>query len=171
MKTKIVLLGIISLLSAAPALLAQDRIINSRPIEQTVKYQTALEIDISLGERALFPPGVKEKMKLTKAQKIEMKPIENDFANTSEQFQKENQQNIDAAKLANQQARASKNAAQIQAARKQLQDIWLGLKSAREAGINQIKPLLTPDQLVILMDEKNQWRENHADEANDPSAN
>ena len=37
--------------------------------------------------------------------------------------------------------------------------------------VKQIKPLLTPDQLVILEDPKNQWRENHVNEANDPSAN
>ena len=31
--------------------------------------------------------------------------------------------------------------------------------------------LLTADQITILEDPKNQWRENHGAEANDPSAN
>jgi hypothetical protein len=34
-----------------------------------------------------------------------------------------------------------------------------------------VKPLLTPGQITILEDPKNQWRENHGAEANDPSAN
>jgi hypothetical protein len=37
--------------------------------------------------------------------------------------------------------------------------------------VTQIRPLLTPDQLAILDDPQNQWRENHGQEANDPSAN
>jgi hypothetical protein len=41
----------------------------------------------------------------------------------------------------------------------------------RETAVNQIKPLLTPDQITILEDAQNQWRENHAAEANDLSAN
>jgi hypothetical protein len=81
-----------------------------------------------------------------------------------------NQPRINAALEANRQARESKDTAQIQAARKQLQDVWAGLQPYRAAAVNQIKPLLTPDQLTILEDPRNQWRENHVDEANDPSA-
>lgn len=164
MKTKFILLAIgSSLLLAAPALLAQN---NSTTDTQTRKYQKALK-----GEQLLLPAGLKEKLNLTDEQKAELKPIEDDFANTSRQFQTANQPRIDAALEANRQARASKDTAQIQAARKQLQDVWVGLQRYRDAAINQIKPLLTPDQLTILEDPKNQWRENHADEANDPSAN
>jgi hypothetical protein len=36
--------------------------------------------------------------------------------------------------------------------------------------VRQIKPLLTPAQLNVLEDPKNQWRESHGNEANDPSA-
>jgi Spy/CpxP family protein refolding chaperone len=136
-----------------------------------VKYQVALENDRSLGERSLLPPGLKEKMKLTDEQRADLKPIEDDFANTSQQYQIANQPRIDAAQEANRQARASKDAAQIQAARNQLQQVWAGLQPDREAAVNKIKPLLTPDQLKVLDDAKNQWRENHAAEANDPSAN
>jgi Spy/CpxP family protein refolding chaperone len=136
-----------------------------------VKYQKAFENDRSLGERSLLPPGLKEKMKLTDEQRADLKPIEDDFANTSEQYQTANQPRIDAAQEANRQARASKDTAQIQAARKQLQQVWAGLQPDREAAVNKIKPLLTPDQLKVLEDAKNQWRENHAAEANDPSAN
>jgi len=68
-------------------------------------------------------------------------------------------------------ARASKDAAQIQAARKQLQAVWAGLQPDRVAAVTKIKPLLTPDQLTVLEDAKNQWHENQADEASDPSAN
>jgi Spy/CpxP family protein refolding chaperone len=172
MKTKLTLLWISSsLVLAAPTLQAQNTNTNSLPLTQTLKYQVALEQDRSLGERSLLPPGLKEKMKLTDAQRSELKPIEDDFANTSQQYQIANQPRIDAAQEANRQARESKDAARIQAARQQLQQVWAGLQSDRVAAVTKIKPLLTPVQLKVLEDPKNQWRENHADEANDPSAN
>ena len=171
MNTKLTLLAISSsLVLAAPALLAQTTNTNTLPLTQTVKYQAALENDRSLGERSLLPPGLKEKMKLTNEQRTELKPIEDDFANTSQQYQIANQPRIDAAQEANRQARVSKDTAQIQAAREQLQQVWAGLQPYREAAVKQIKPLLTPEQLTVLEDAKNQWRENHADEVNDPSA-
>jgi hypothetical protein len=172
MKNKLTLLAISSLLVlAAPALLAQNTNTNTLPLTQTLKYQAALENDRSLGERSLLSPGLKEKMKLTDAQRTELKPIEDDFANTCQEYQTANQPRIDAAQEANRQARASKDTTQIQAARKQLQQVWAGLQPYREAAVKQIKPLLTPDQLKVLEDPKNQWHENHADEVNDPSAN
>jgi Spy/CpxP family protein refolding chaperone len=171
MNTKLTLLAISSsLVLAAPALLAQTTNTNTLPLTQTVKYQAALENDRSLGERSLLPPGLKEKMKLTNEQRTELKPIEDDFANTSQQYQIANQPRIDAAQEANRQARVSKDTAQIQAAREQLQQVWAGLQPYRETAVKQIKPLLTPEQLTVLEDAKNQWRENHADEVNDPSA-
>jgi Spy/CpxP family protein refolding chaperone len=162
-----------SLVLATPALLAQDTNTNtnSLPLTQTVKYQKAFENDRSLGERSLLPPGLREKLKLTDEQRGELKPIEDDFANTCQQYQIANQPRIDAAEEANRQARESKDTAQIQAAREQLQQVWAGLQPDREAAVKQIKPLLTPDQLKVLVDAKNQWRENHAAEENDPSAN
>ena len=172
MKTKLTLLVISSsLVLATPPLLAQTTNTNTLSLTQTVKYQAALEKDRSLGERSLLPPGLKEKLKLTEAQRSELKPIEQDFANTSQQYQTANQPRIDAAQEANRQARVSKDTAQIQAARRQLHQVWAGLQPYREAAVKQIQPLLTPDQLKVLEDPKNQWRENHADEANDPSAN
>jgi Spy/CpxP family protein refolding chaperone len=173
MKTKLTLLAIgSSLVLAAPALLAQDtNINNTNTLIQTWKYQKALEKDRSLGEQGLLLPGLKEKLKLTDEQRSELKPIEDDFANSSWEYKVANQPRIDAAQEAIRQARASKNTEQIQAARKQLQNVWAGLQPYRVTAVNQIKPLLTPDQLVILEDPKNQWRENHGEEANDPSAN
>jgi Spy/CpxP family protein refolding chaperone len=174
MKTKLTLLAISSsLVLAAPALLAQNTNTNTNtlPLTQTVKYQAALENDRSLGERSLLPPGLKEKLKLTEDQRTELKPIEDDFANTCQQYQTANQPRIDAAQEANRQARASKDTAKIEAARKQLQQVWAGLRPYREAAVKQIKPLLTPDQLKVLEDPENQWHENHGAEANDPSAN
>jgi len=174
MKTKLTLLAISSsLVLAAPALLAQDITTNTNtlPLTQTVKYQKAFENDRSLGEFSLLPPGLKEKLKLTDEQRGELRPIEDDFAKTCQEYQTANQPRIDAAQEANRQARESKNTAKIEAARKQLQQVWAGLRPYRETAANQIKPLLTPDQLVILEDPKNQWRENHGSEANDPSAN
>jgi hypothetical protein len=171
MSTKLTLAVIgSSLLLAAPALLAQSTNTNTLPLTQTLKYQVALENDRSLGERSLLPPGLKEKMKLTDEQRTELKPIEDDFAKTSQQYQKANQPRIDAAQEANRQARVSKDAGQIQASREQLQQVWAGLQPYRVAAVKQVKPLLTPDQLTMLEDAKNQWRENHAAEANDPSA-
>ena len=174
MKTKLTLLAISSsVVLAAPALLAQDITTNTNtlPLTETVKYQKAFENDRSLGERSLLPPGLKEKLKLTDEQRGELKPIENDFAKTCQEYQTANQPRIDAAQEANRQARESKDTAKIEAARKQLQQVWAGLRPYRVTAVKQIKPLLTPDQLKVLEDVKNQWHENHADEANDPSAN
>ncbi|MGB7768250.1 MAG: Spy/CpxP family protein refolding chaperone [Verrucomicrobiia bacterium] len=166
MKTKLILLVIgSSLLLAAPALLAQNT--NTTALKQ----QAALKNDQSLGERRLLPPDVKWRLNLTDEQKAELKPIEDDFANTSKQYQIANQPRIDAAQAANREARASKDTAQIQAAREQMQAVWAGLQPYRVAAVNRIKPLLTPDQLTILEDPKNQWRKKMADEANEPSAN
>jgi hypothetical protein len=172
MRTKLTLLVMSSsLVLATPALLAQNTNTNTLPLTQTVKYQAAFERDRSLGERCLLPPGLKEKLKLTAEQRTELKLIEDDFANTSQQYKAANQPRIDAAHEANRQARLSKDPAQIQAARSQLQQVWAGLQPYREAAVKEIKPLLTPEQLGVLEDPKNQWRENHAAEANDPSAN
>lgn len=162
-----------SFLSGAANLFAQDTnaVTNALPLNQTVKYQVALESDRSLGERCLLLPGLKEKLRLTDEQRAELKPIEDDFASTSAQYQTANQPRIDAALDANLRARESKDAAQIQSARQQLQDVWAGLQPYRDASVKEIKPLLTPDQITILEDPNNQWRENHGNEANDPSAN
>jgi hypothetical protein len=110
-------------------------------------------------------------MQLTGEQRAELKPIEDDFANTSAQYQAANQPRIDAALEVNRQARESKDAGEIEAARHQLQQIWAGLQPYRESAVRQIRPLLTPDQITILDDPDNQWHESHGAEANDPSAN
>ena len=97
MKIKFALLAVGgSLLLAAPALLAQNTNANtnSLPLNQTLKYQVALENDRSLGERALLLPGLKEKMRLTDAQRTELKPVEDDFAKTSQEYQNANQPRI-----------------------------------------------------------------------------
>jgi hypothetical protein len=172
MKPKLTLLVMsTSLVLAAPALLAQNTNTNTLPLTQTVRYQAALENDRSLGERCLLPPGLKEKLKLTEEQRTELKPIENDFAKTSQEYQTANQPRIDAAQEANRQARLSKDTAQIQVARGQLQQVWAGLQPYRDAAVKRIGPLLTPEQVTVLENPKNQWRESHAAEANDPSAN
>jgi len=144
---------------------------NTLPLNQTLKYQIVFENDQALGEHAILPPGLKEKLKLTDAQRIELKPIEDDFANTSQQYQTANQPRIDAAQTADRAARLSKSDEKTAAARKQLQSVWAGLQPYRATAIIKIKPVLTPEQLAILEDPKNQWRENHAAAANDPSAN
>ena len=164
-----------SLVLAAPRLPAQEANANTNtnalPLIQTVKYQEALENDRSLGEQSILPPGLKEKLKLTKEQRAELKPIEDDFAKICQRYQKSNQPGIDAAHEADRQGRAMKDTAQIQAARQQLQDVWAGFQPYRSRAVEQIKPLLTSDQITILNDPKNQWKENHGDAANDPSAN
>ena len=157
-----------ALLLTAAVLPAQST--NALPLEQTLKYQLALEQDRALGERALLLPGLKEKMQLTDEQRAELKPFEADFASTSAQYQAANQPRIDAGHEALQQARESKDTGRIQTARRQLQEVWAGLQTYRNAEVIRIKHLLTPDQITVLEDPKNQWRESHADEANDPSA-
>ena len=172
MKTKLSLLAISgSLLFGAATVPAQNTSTNALPLNQTVRYQVALENDRSLGERSILPPGLKEKMRLTDEQRSELKPIEDDFANTSQQYQIANQSRIDAALEVSRQAREAKDAGRIEAARRQLQQAWAGLQPYRQAAVKQIRPLLTPDQIIILEDAKNQWHENHGNEANDPSAN
>ncbi len=177
MKTTFTLLALLGIgltnWLVTPALLAQvvNTNTNSLPLTATLKYQVALESERSLGERALLPPGLKEKLKLNDTQRLQLKPIEDDFANTSQQYQIANQPRIDAAQESARLARAAGSAAQIQAARKQLQDVWAGLQPYRDSAVKKIKPLLTPEQIVILEDKNNQWSENHPSEANDPSAN
>src|ERR1035441_1127359 len=151
MKTKLTLLVISSSLAlATPALLAQNTNTNTLPLMQTVKYQTALEKDRSLVERCLLPPGLKEKLKLTPEQRTELKPIEKDFAKTSQEYQAANQPRIDAAHEANRQACLTKDPAQILAARSQLQQVWAGLQPYREAAVGQIRPLLMPEQNAVM---------------------
>jgi hypothetical protein len=174
LNTKFTLLVITgSLLVAAPFLPAQtiNPNTNSLPLVQTVKYQAALNRDRSRGERALLPPGLKEKLRLTGEQRAGLQPIEDDFAKTSREYQAANQPRIDAAWEAIRQADASKDTTQIQAAHHQLQQEWAGLQRYRADSVGQIRPLLTPDQIAILDAPKNQWRENHGAEANDPSSN
>jgi len=174
MKTNFALLAVSSsLLLGAPVLPAQNTNTdtNSLPLNQTVEYQVALESDRLLGESALLPPGLKEKLRLTAEQRSELKPIEDDFASTSEQNRTANQPRIEAAQAVNRQARESKDPGSIAAARQQLQQVWSGLQRYRDAAVIQIRPLLTPAQILVLEDAKNQWHENHGSEANDPSAN
>ncbi len=171
MKIKLTLLALgTALLLIAPALLAQNTNTNSIPLNQTLKYQVALEQDRAQGQRALLPPGLKEKLQFTEAQRTELKPFEDDFAKTSLEYQAANQPRIDAAIEANRQARAAKDATQIQTARAQLQQVWAGLQPDRVATVAKIKPSLTPEQLKMLEDPKNQWREHQDVEANDPSS-
>jgi hypothetical protein len=160
-----------SLVLLTPALLAQNTNTNTLPLTETVKYQAVSENDRSLGVQCLLSAGVKEKLMLTAKQRTELKPIEKDFAKTSQEYQAANQPQIDAAEEANRQACASKNMAQIQAARSQLQQAWAGLQPYREAAVEKIKPLLLPEQVAVLQDPKNQWREIYAAEINEPSAN
>ena len=173
MKTKLALLftggSLLVMATTVPAQIATNST-NAPPLSQAWKYQVALETDRALGERALLPPGLKEKMKLTDEQRAELKPVEADFAKTSQEYQIANQPRIDAAVEAGRVARANKNAMQIQAARTQLQTLWAGLQRDRTAAVKQIRPLLTPAQILILDDPDNQWRESHDSEMNDPSA-
>jgi Spy/CpxP family protein refolding chaperone len=170
MKTKPALLLISGYLAVASALLAQNNFVTNLPATAT-NLQTGMHRKDLSGEQLLLPASLKVKLDLTADQKTQLKPIEDDFATTSGEYQVANQPRIDAAQEAIQTARASKDAAQIEAARKQLQQVWAGLQPYRVTAVDQIKPLLTPDQLKTFEDPKNQWRENHLDEANDPSAN
>ncbi len=172
MKTKFLRLASgLSLFLAVPSVFAQTTNTNALPLTQTLKYQLALESDRAMGEHSLLPPGIKEKLRLTDAQRSDFKPIEEEFSITSQSYQVANQPRIDAAQEAGRSARATKNSGGILAARKQLQNVWAGLQPYRDASVKQLKPLLTPEQLVVLEDPGNQWRESHASEAHDPSSN
>jgi Spy/CpxP family protein refolding chaperone len=174
MKTKLTLFVLgSSLLMGASSLFAQitNTNTNSLPPVQSVKPQMASEQNRDLGVCALLSPRLKDKLHLTNAQRSELKPIEDDFAKTALEYKAANQPRIDAALEANRQARAAKSEAKIQAARKQLENVWAGLQKYRDASVQKVKPLLTPDQVTILEDPGNQWRENHGFESDDSSAN
>ncbi len=132
MKTTLTLFALGSLLlMAAPALRAQDNFANTNsPAAGTNRgnIRSRWKTTGPLGERALLPPGLKEKMHLTDEQKTELKPFEEDFAVTSGEFQVANQPRIEAAVTVSRQARESKDPAQIQAARLQMQHVWAGLE-------------------------------------------
>jgi Spy/CpxP family protein refolding chaperone len=165
------LAGSFLLLLAGPSVFAQTTNTNALPLTQTLKYQIALESDRSMGELSLLPPGLKEKLRLTDAQRSGFREIEEEFAVTSQEYEVANRPRIEAAQEAGRTARVSKNPEAIQAARKQLQNVWAGVQPYRVASVKQIKPLLTPEQLVILEDPANQWRESHLSEPHDPSSN
>lgn len=187
MKTKLTLFFISSSLLAVPAVLAQGNLAVNLSTNLGANHAANAATNISTSsstvtnapppkdqsaparEQMLLPPALKAKLKLTDIQRAELKPIEDDFAITSQEYKTANQPRIDAANEAHQQARASKDKGQIQAARTQRQQVWAGLQPYRLAAIAKVKPLLTPDQLKILDDPKNQWREDNA-EASDPSA-
>lgn len=114
-------------------------------------------------DQSLLPSGLKERMGLTKDQQTELKTIEDYFASTALEYRRANQPRIDAAEEAISQARAAKDKAQIQAAQNQLQQVWAGLQSDRDAALAKVKLLLTPAQLKILHKSHNDWRENDAD--------
>ena len=165
MKTKLTLLVISSsLLLAAPALLAQNNLsTNASTIGATNNFtststnaQARTNKAAFKGQQLILATGITEKLKLTDEQKVELKPIEEDFGNISQEYQTANQPRIDAANEAIRQAVASKDPGQIQAARAQLQAVWAVFQPDRAAAIAKIKPLLTPEQIKILEDPKNQ---------------
>jgi hypothetical protein len=181
MKVKFLLFAIVgSLMLAVPDLRAQSITtntiyINSEsknfPVVVTLKYHDAVVCERTLGEHSLLPPGLKDKMRLTHKQCEALKPFEDEFAGTSQQYEAANQFRIDAAGDVSRQVRGSKNTAQIQAARNESQAAWAGLQPYRVSSVNRIEPLLTTNQIAILEDPLNQWHENHVYEAHDPSAN
>lgn len=186
-KTEVLRLVIGSSLLWAAALLAQDNAAtnNSKNFGNDLSTNSGINSTsatvtnaparsyprVLAGEQLLLAPGLEEKLKLTDAQRTELRTIEDDFANTSQEYKVANQPRIDAALEANRQAFASKDTARIQAAHTQLQEVWEGLQPYRVAALNRFKLLLTPDQLKILDDPKNQWRGNHAAPGNVRSRN
>jgi hypothetical protein len=141
----------VSLVLAEPTLLAQ----NTNTLTQPWQNQTTSESEWSLSEQSLLPAGLEEKLNLTDEQKTGLKPIEDDFAKTCREYQAANQPRIDAAAEADRQARIAKDEVKILAAHKQLEQVWAGLQPYRVTAVNQIKPLLTPDQLKMLEDANN----------------
>jgi hypothetical protein len=183
MKTKLILLALASSLLSLSALVAQNNAATNDARNFGSNLATNFGINsmtttvtnvsprnyprVQAEEQPLLAPGLKVKLQLSEAQRTELKPIEDDFASTSREYRIANQPRIDAAHEANRQARVSKDPAGIQAAQVQLQQVWAGLQPYREAAINQVKPLLTPGQLTILDDPKNQWGGNYAVQGND----
>lgn len=161
LKPKLILFAIFSsLLLAAPAVLAQSNLSAnhsanlttnvSTPTSSVTNTQSRKPQRTSEGEQWLLPPGLIERLELTDAQRTELKPIEDDFAKTSQEYKVANQPRIDAAQEANRQARESKSPGQIQLARNQLHQVWAGLQPYRTSAVTKIKPLLNPEQLKIL---------------------
>lgn len=186
MHTKLILLALGGpLLLAAPAMQAQQNLAGNSATNSAANLSTSVAANHSSSaantnvpirkfpkaladEQLLLPAGLKEKLLLTDPQKLQLKSIEDDFASTSREYKIANQPRIDAAQEANRQASVSGDKGQIQAAHTQLQQVWAGLQPYRVAAVARFKPLLTPDQIKLLEDPKNQWRENHAAEASVP---
>jgi hypothetical protein len=185
MKTKLILLTLGSSLLSASALLGQNNsgannaqnFGNNLSTNAGINSTTATVTNAPTRnapralaeERLLLAPGLKAKLQLTDAQRTELKPIEDDFASTSQGYRVANQPRIEAAHEAIRQARTSKDTAQIQAAQTQLQQVWAGLQPYRETAVNRVRPLLTPEQLKTLDDPKNQWRGTSAAQGDDLS--
>jgi len=105
-------------------------------------------------------------MKLTDEQRGELKPIEDDFANTCQQYQKPTNPGLTPPRRRFGRRAQRRTTAQIKAARQQLQQVWAGLRPYRVTAVNQIKPLLTPDQLAdFRRSAKTNGGENHGQEA------
>ena len=169
LKPKLILFTIFcSMLLAAPAALAQSNLSAnassnvganhsanlatnvSTPTSTVTNTQTWKPQRTSEDEQWLLPPGLIERLELTEAQRTELKPIENHFAKTSQEYRVANQPRIDAAQEANRQARESKSPGQIQIASNQLHQVWAGLQPYRTSAVTKIKPLLNPEQLKVL---------------------
>jgi hypothetical protein len=113
---------------------------------------------------ALFPFGLKPRLRLTDAQKADVKTIEADYVQAVLEYKRANQARIDAANEALQKAVAANDAAQIQAARAQQELAWQGLRAARLSAIAKLKLSLTPSQVKLVDDPKLQWRDNPYDQ-------
>jgi hypothetical protein len=172
MKTKFTVRALGGLLLIAPTLPAQTTFstnmttgeVSGSPSPAVTNIPAGMHPGESGSGPLLLPPGTRDKLRLSDEQKIGIKQIEAEFANSSREYKAANQPRIDAAREASRQARAAKDPVQIQAAHVQLQQVWAGLQPYRAAAVAKIRPLLTPDQLKIWDDPTNQWDENHGAE-------
>jgi len=156
MKTKLTLLVMgSSLVLATPALLAQkhqhqyplphpNREIPGRRLRMTGLWAN----DVSAAR-------LKEKLQLTADQITDLKLIEDDFANTSQQYQAANQPRIDAAHESNRQARPVEGPGTNSGGRAaSLQQVLGRSPPYREAAVKQIRPLLTRSNFEVLENPK-----------------
>jgi len=92
------------------------------------------------GMGSILPPQMVEKLNLTEDQKAKLKPIEESFAKAQQEYIAAHKDEIDAA-------------------RKAMETAMVGLQEQRKAAMEQVKSLLTPEQMALIQSKRGEGRE------------
>ena len=144
MQTKLFVLAIgCSLLLVSPTLRAGDRDPSTAPQAQPRK-------EAPRGPASLIPPQILEKLNLTEDQKAKLKSIEENFNKTQQEFY-------------------AAHGDEINAARQAMDKAMAGLREAENTAKEQIKALLTPEQIDAVTPSRGGARELKQNAAKPPA--